>query len=418
MAHTPEPNWSAGSYISSISKRNDKAALVRRSVTRLSEAEAIHRLWTWATWARPDQTPPDGDWSCWLFLGGRGAGKTRAGAEWLRSQVQSGAKRVALVGPTFADVREVMISGPSGLLNIGPPKERPRYESSRHRLVWPGGAEGYAFSAEDPDGLRGPQFESAWCDEFAAWTRPQHTLDMLRFGLRLGDRPRMAITTTPRPIPALKALIAAPGVVMTHAATRANAANLAGGFVDALQAQYGASHLARQELDGVLIEDPEGALWTRRMIEQALNAEPLEPERIVVAVDPPASAGTGDECGIVAAGASGSAIACRGIILADASLRAGPEAWARRVAETFEAHDADLVVAEANQGGDMVRAVLQAAVPDLPVRLVHASRGKRARAEPVAALYAAGRIQLGWAPLSRRSLRVSRGAGTAATRSR
>jgi phage terminase large subunit-like protein len=286
-----------------------------------------------------------------------------------------------------------MISGPSGLLNIGLPSERPKYEASRHRLIWPCGAEGYAFSAEDPDGLRGPQFEMAWCDEFAAWAKPQSTLDMLRFGLRLGDRPRMAITTTPRPIPALKALIAAPGVVMTHAATKANAVNLADGFVDALQAQYGASHLSRQELDGVLIEDPEGALWTRRLIEQALNAEVLEPERIVVAVDPPASAGTGDECGIVAAGASGSGIACRGVILADASLRAGPEAWARRVAETFEAHDADRVVAEANQGGDMVRAVLQAAAPDLPVRLVHASRGKRARAEPVAALYAAGRIQ-------------------------
>ncbi|CAM9965951.1 unnamed protein product [Chrysoparadoxa australica] len=358
----------------------------------MSETIINERMSDWSIWAGPGQEPPDGDWSCWLFLGGRGAGKTRAGAEWLRTQIEAGARRVALVGPTFSDVREVMISGPSGLLNIGAPARRPKYEASRHRLVWPCGAEGYAFSAEDPDALRGPQFEAAWCDEFAAWAKPQATLDMLRFGLRLGDAPRMAITTTPRPIEALKTLIKAPGTVMTHAGTAANEDHLADGFVDSLKAQYGASHLARQELDGVLIEDPVGALWTRRMIEQALELEGCEPERIVIAVDPPASAGTGDECGIIAAGASGTGPACRGVILADASLRAGPEAWARRVAETFDAFDADQVVAEANQGGDMVRAVLQAAAPGLPVRLVHASRGKRARAEPVAALYSGGRI--------------------------
>lgn len=355
----------------------------------------MERLYRWSSWARPDQIPPEGDWSCWLFLGGRGAGKTRAGAEWLRSQVEAGARRVALVGPAFADVREVMLAGPSGLLNIGRPDHRPRYEVSRRRLVWPNGAEGYAFSSEDPDGLRGPQFDAAWCDEFAAWTRPQETLDMLRFGLRLGDKPRMAVTTTPRPISALKRLVASPGVVVTHASTRANARYLADGFIATLQAQYGASRLARQEMDGVLIEDPEGALWTRAMIEQALGVERPEPERIVVAVDPPAGAGAGDECGIIAAGAAGTGAACRGVILADASLHAGPEAWAQKVAQTFETFDADHVVAEANQGGDMVRAVLQAAAPDLPVRLVHASRGKRARAEPVAALYSAGRIAHG-----------------------
>lgn len=358
----------------------------------MSEATVDARMGNWSIWAGPAQRPPDGDWSCWLFLGGRGAGKTRAGAEWLRLQVEAGARRVALIGPTFSDVREVMISGPSGLLNIGAPARRPVYESSRHRLVWPCGAEGYAFSAEDPDSLRGPQFEAAWCDEFAAWAKPQATLDMLRFGLRLGDNPRMAITTTPRPIEALKALIKAPGTVMTHAGTEANKGNLADGFVEGLKAQYGASHLARQELDGILIEDPVGALWTRRLLEQALERKPAEPERIVIAVDPPASAGTGDECGIIAAGASGSGPATRGVILADYSVRTGPEAWARKVAEAFEAHEADQVVAEANQGGDMVRAVLQAAAPGLPIRLVHASRGKRARAEPIAALYSAGRI--------------------------
>ncbi len=393
----PEPSWNAVSSISStLSSSNMDAAIAREKILRslrgMTEATVQARLHQWTSWARPEQVPPESDWSCWLFLGGRGAGKTRAGAEWLRGQVEAGARRVALVGPAFADVREVMLAGPSGLLNIGRPDHRPRYEVSRHRLVWPNGAEGYAFSSEDPDGLRGPQFDAAWCDEFAAWTRPQETLDMLRFGLRLGDKPRMAVTTTPRPIPALKRLVASPGVVVTHATTLENKRYLADGFVENLQAQYGASRLARQELDGVLIEDPDGALWTRAMIEQALNTDLIAAERIVVAVDPPAGAGAGDECGIIAAGAAGNGSLCRGVILADASLRAGPEAWARKVAETYEAFDADHIVAEANQGGDMVRAVLQAAAPGLPVRLVRASRGKRARAEPVAALYSAGRI--------------------------
>ena len=334
--------------------------------------------------------PPAGDWRIWLFLGGRGAGKTRAGAEWVRARVAAGARRIALVGPAFQDVREVMLGGPSGLLSVGYPHERPAYQASRRRVVWPDGAVGYAFSAEDPDGLRGPQFDAAWADEFAAWARPQETLDMLRLGLRLGADPRLVITTTPRAIPAVKALIGAPGVAMTRLATGENRANLAPGFVEAMEAQYAGSHLARQELDGVLVEDPEGALWTRALIEQALRADRPEPDRIVVAVDPPAGDGSGDACGIIVAGAAGMGRTARALVLADWSLHAGPEAWAARVAQAFEAYDADSVVAEANQGGDMVRAVLQAASRDLPVRLVRASRGKRARAEPAAALYAAG----------------------------
>jgi len=353
----------------------------------------MDRLQDWSQWSRPDQTPPDGDWLVWLFLGGRGAGKTRAGAEWVRAQIAAGRQRIALVGPAFADVREVMLGGPSGLLNIGLEKERPVYQASRRRIVWPGGAVGYAFSSEDPDGLRGPQFDAAWADEFAAWARPQETLDMLRLGLRLGTRPRLAVTTTPRPLAALRTLLAAPGVAVSRASSDANRAFLAPGFIEAMRAQYGASRLARQELDGVLTEDPEGALWTRALIEAALNAGPVQAERVVVAVDPPAGSGEGDECGVIAAGAQGRGPLTRAVVLADASLRARPEDWARRVAETAETHDADTVVAEANQGGDMVRAVLQACAPALPVRLVHASRGKRTRAEPAAALYAAGRVR-------------------------
>lgn len=349
-------------------------------------------LYDWRQWAHGKQTAPPGDWRIWMFLGGRGAGKTRAGAEWVRAQVAAGARRIALVGPAFQDVREVMLGGPSGLMNLGYPHERPAYEVSRRRVVWPGGAVGYAFSAEDPDGLRGPQFDAAWADEFAAWTRPQETLDMLRLGLRLGADPRLVITTTPRAIPAVKNLIGAPGVALTRYATVENRHNLAPGFIEAMEAQYAGSHLFRQELEGMLVDDPEGAVWTRALIEQALRLEAPEPERIVVAVDPPAGDGSGDACGIIVAGAAGTGRTSRAVILADASLHARPEAWAARVAETFEAHDADSVVAEANQGGDMVRAVLQAAARDLPVRLVRASRGKRARAEPAAALYAAGRV--------------------------
>ena len=342
----------------------------------------------------PAQLPPTGDWLIWLFLGGRGAGKTRAGAEWVRAQVKAGVRRIALVGPTFNDVREVMIDGPSGLARIGIESERPRYEVSRKRLVWPNGAEGFAFSAEDPDGLRGPQFEIGWGDEFAAWAEPQKTLDTLRMGLRLGDQPRLMLSTTPRPIPALKALMKADGVVATHQPTSQNAANLAPGFLAAMQAAYGGSALGRQEIEGVLIDDPAGALWRRTDIEAAIIAKPPELDRIIVAVDPPATGGArSDECGIVIAGAAGEGASRRAYVLADRSFGpAMPADWARVVAESFAAFEADGLVAEANQGGEMVRSVLQAASSGLPVRLVHASRGKHVRAEPVAALYSAGRV--------------------------
>jgi phage terminase large subunit-like protein len=356
---------------------------------------ANEKLHDWAYWAQPGQVPPEDEWSIWLFLGGRGAGKTRAGAEWIRAQIAGGCRRVALIAPTLNDAREVMINGPSGLRNIGKEAERPVYESSRRRLVWPNGAEGFAFSAEDPDSLRGPQFFAAWGDEFAAWSHPQATLDTLLMGLRLGDKPRLALTTTPRPIPAVKSLVKRPGVVVTHAGTIENRANLAVTFLPAMQAAYGGSLLGRQELDGLLIDDPQGALWTRKDIENACCPGPVDPQRIVVAVDPPATGhDRSDECGIVVAGASGEGSDRTATILADRSFGpAKPSAWAEAVAAAFEGFEADCVVAECNQGGDMVAAVLRAARPGLPVKLVRASRGKRARAEPVAALYAAGRVR-------------------------
>jgi len=338
--------------------------------------------------------PPTTDWLIWLFLGGRGAGKTRAGAEWIREQIENGFGRIALIGPTFSDVREVMIEGVSGLLSIGPLAERPRYEVSRKRLVWDNGAIGYAFSAEDVDGLRGPQFDCAWGDEFAAWSDPQNGLDTLRMGLRLGEKPQLMLTTTPRPIKALKALITHDQVAVTHQPTSQNKDNLAPGFIAAMQAAYGQSTLGRQELDGVLIDDPPGALWTRSQIEAACVNTLPELERIIIAIDPPATGKpTADECGLVVAGSTGQGIQARAYILADLSFGpAMPSDWAQAVATAFEAYQADSVIAEANQGGDMVRSVLMAAHCTLPVRLVHATRGKHIRAEPVAALYAAGRV--------------------------
>lgn len=367
----------------------------REFLDSLTKPETAVLKHDWPFWAHSGQLPPDGDWNIWLFMGGRGAGKTRAGAEWIRAQVASGCRRIGLVAPTLNDAREVMIGGPSGLARIGLEEERPRFESSRRRLIWPNGAEGYVFSAEDPDSLRGPQFDTAWADEFAAWSYPQATLDTLRMGLRLGTEPRLVITTTPRPIPALKTLAGQANVAITHAQTEKNAGNLAAGFVAAMQASYGGSLLGRQELDGILIEDPDGALWTRKDIENACGGEAADPHRIIVAVDPPATGQVhADECGIIVAGASGEGRDRTAIILADRSFGpAKPAAWADAVAATYDGFEADCVVAESNQGGDMVAAVLKAARPGLPVKLVHASRGKRTRAEPVAALYAAGRVK-------------------------
>jgi phage terminase large subunit-like protein len=328
-----------------------------------------------------------------VLLGGRGAGKTRAGAEWVRAQILSGArKRIALVAPTLHDAREVMIAGPSGLLNLGEP--RPRYEPARRRLLWPNGAVGLVFSAEDPDSLRGPQFDAAWADEFCAWAHPGETLAALRLGLRLGPAPQLAVTTTPRPLPALKALIAEPTTALTRAGTIANARNLSPGFLAAIEALWGGTRFGRQEIDGEIVEDHEGALWSRALLEEVrIRSHDPCPE-IIVAVDPPAGIGArADSCGIVAAGAAGEGAARRAVVLADASVQGlSPAAWAARAARLAESLGAARIVAEANDGGEMVREVLSLAAPDLAVRLVRASKGKRARAEPIAALYEQGRV--------------------------
>ncbi len=347
----------------------------------------------WRFWARAEQLPPEGAWRRWVFMGGRGAGKTRAGAEWVAKAALSGrASRIALVGPTFHDVREVMIEGASGIRGVH--AARPSFEASRKRLSWPNGAQAFAFSAEDPESLRGPQFDAAWCDELCFWAYPDETLSTLEHALRLGDRPQMLVTTTPRPIGALKRLLCARDTAVTRAATWDNRHNVSRDFIEALNERWAGSARHRQELLGELIEDAEGALWRRADLERLRRKPEGSFDRIVVAVDPPASAGSGaDACGIIAAGSRGDGRERIAVVLADATMQgAPPQAWAERAASLAHAVGADAIVAEANNGGEMVRTVLHAAAPEMYVRLVRASDGKRARAEPIAALYAQGRV--------------------------
>ena len=347
----------------------------------------------WSYSRRPDQTPPDGDWTTWLVLGGRGAGKTRTGAEWVAEQVRCGARRVALVGETFQDAREVMVDGESGLLAVCW-DARPTYEASRHRLVWPCGAEARVFSAEDPDGLRGYQHDAAWSDEIAKWRRAEDAWSNLQLGLRLGERPRQVVTTTPRPMVLLKQLMAADTTHLTRATTYDNKGALPEAFLTEIARAYEGTRLGRQELMGELVEDRAGALWSWDQVEACRVDAAPRLSRVVVAVDPPVTTGAdADACGIVVAGLSGEGEAQCAYVIEDASVQGlSPSGWAARVAEIFDRHGADRVIAEANQGGEMVRSVLCGAREHLPVRLVSATRGKTVRAEPVAALYERGLV--------------------------
>jgi phage terminase large subunit-like protein len=352
----------------------------------------------------PHQLPPeDADWRTWVILGGRGAGKTRAGAEWVRSMVEGErprdpgrARRVALVGETIDQAREVMVFGESGILACSPPDRRPEWEATRKRLVWPNGAVAQVFSAHDPDSLRGPQFDAAWADELAKWKQAEAAWTMLQFALRLGDNPQQVVTTTPRGVKVLKELLAQPSTRTTRAQTEANRAYLPVSFLKEVYGRFGGTRLGRQELDGELVEDIDGALWAGPILAAArIDAAP-ELDRIVVAVDPPAT-GTSrsDECGIVVAGVvmSGDPSAWRAVVLEDASVRgAGPAQWAEAAIRARDRHGAQRVIAEVNQGGDMVESLLRQVDPLVPFRAVRAAQGKSTRAEPVAALYEQGRV--------------------------
>ena len=349
--------------------------------------------WHWPFWARPDQIAPQGEWDIWLALAGRGWGKTRAGAEWVRQEVESGkAKRIALIAETAADARDVMTEGPSGILAVHPEATRPEYEPSKRRLTWPNGATATLFNATEPDQLRGPQFDLAWCDELAKWRYARETWDQLQFGLRLGDHPRVMVTTTPRPIELVKAILAGQEgkVTVTRGKTMDNAANLAAPFMAKIKARYEGTRLGRQELDAEVLGDLPGALWSMATLDAYRLPSQPDLKRIVVAVDPAVSdTEQSDEHGIIVAGIDEDG---RGIVLEDASMKGGPAEWSRRVVSLYRSWGADAVVVERNQGGDMVAHTIRTAGATVNIREVTASRGKHIRAEPIAALYEQGRV--------------------------
>lgn len=374
-------------------------------LAKLTDAEAYELLRDWSLWARPDQIAPQSDWSTWLILAGRGWGKTRTGSEWTRSQAcgstplgKSRKGRFAIIAETAADARDVMIEGDSGILRCHHKDFRPVYEPSKRRLTWPNGAWATIFNATEPDQLRGPQHDGAWCDELAKWRYAQETYDNLMFGMRLGTLPQKIVTTTPRPIPIIKALLNDPTTVVTRGTTFDNRSNLAGKFLEQVQAKYEGTRLGRQELDGEILDDIPGALWTRDMIDRnrVKAGEKLpEMQRIVVAIDPAAKGKESAddelaETGIVVAGIG---VDGKGYVLADATCSLPPNGWARKAIAAFDLHGADRLVAEVNNGGDMVEQVLRTIRPTLSYTAVTASRGKVTRAEPIAALYEQDRIR-------------------------
>lgn len=364
----------------------------------LSEAEAADVLHDWrGIWARPNQLAPAGNWAIWLILTGRGWGKTRTGAEWVREQVEMGrARRVAIVGETAADSRDVMVEGESGILAVSHPLFRPRYEPSKRRLTWPNGAIATTYSADDPEQLRGPQHDLGWCDEMAKWRRME-TWDNFLLGLRLGLDPRALVTTTPRPIPALKGMIKDTNVVVTRGTTYENLRNLSPTFQRQVVARYEGTRLGRQELQGEVLEFMPGALWTSQRIEELRVQAPPSLSRIVVAIDPAVTAEEdSDETGIVVAGVG--YCSClgmeeeHGFVLGDLSGRYSPDAWARRAIGAYSEAQADRIIGEVNNGGEMVEYTLRTVDRSVSYQAVHASRGKQARAEPIAALYEQGKV--------------------------
>jgi predicted phage terminase large subunit-like protein len=350
--------------------------------------EALQGARPWEELARPAQLPPPGDWRIWLLLGGRGSGKTRAAGEFIRSRVEAGrVQRIAIVARTSADLRDVIVEGPAGLLAIASSFSRPLYEPSKRRLTWPNGATALLISGEEPDLLRGPQFDLAWCDELAAWDRGEETWDNLMLGLRLGADPRVVITTTPRPIPLIRGLVSRDGedVRLTRMSTYENLPNLAPAFAEQIVSRYANTWIGRQELNAEILEDRPGALWSRQLLDETRVERAPDLVRIVVGVDPAVTATSkSDSTGIVVAGLG---VDEHFYVLEDASVQATPDQWARVAIAAYMRHRADRIIAEVNNGGDLVELVLRTVNSTVPFEAVHASRGKIARAEPVSALF-------------------------------
>ena len=364
----------------------------RQWITRLGPRHKLQLFRHWRFWARPEQRLPPGDWLLWLILAGRGAGKTRAGAEAVREWVKTN-RLVNLIGATRDDARDIMVLGESGILACCEDWERPDYRRSAARLDWPNGATSLIFSAEEPDRLRGKQHMKLWCDELAAWRRPE-AFEQAMLGLRLGPHPQAIITTTPRPTKIIKGLIAERNTIVTRGTTFDNAGHLAEHFLDRIAARYEGLAIGRQELYAEILEETPGALWTRALIDRcriAPDAAPGDYAEIVVGVDPPATTGArADECGVIVAARTAAGAL---YVLADLSSQGEtPAGWADRVVSAYRAWRANRVVAEVNNGGAMVADVLRQSDPNLPVRSVTATRGKFLRAEPIATAYERGLV--------------------------
>lgn len=371
-------------------RQNRYSEKIHRAAIEEAKQRIAEKRYNWTKYARPKQLPPSGDWAYWLILAGRGFGKTRTGAETIRAWVDGGTYgRIHLIGPTAADVRDVMVEGESGLLAISPPKNRPEYEPSKRRLTWPNGASATVFSAEEPERLRGPQCEAMWCDEPASWRYPE-TWDMAVLGMRLGRHPRAVITGTPKPVKLIRELMRNPRCVVTRGSTYENLDNLAPTFRAQILSQYEGTRLGRQELYAEILEDAEGALWKRSELEAHRVTEYPTITRIVVAIDPAISSHSeSNETGIVVCGLG---VDGHGYTLDDETLKASPDGWASQAVSAYYKFKADRIVYEDNQGGEMVASTIRTVDSSVPLKAVHASRGKQARAEPVAALYEQGRV--------------------------
>lgn len=374
----------------------------------LAEIDPDSLIWDWSVWARPEQiAPPGTDWNIWLVMAGRGFGKTRLAAEWVREQAKyttTGQRRFALVARTAADVRDVIVEGESGIVNITPPSERPLYEPSKRRLTWPNGNTATLFTADEPDGLRGPQFTHAWGDEIAAWRQTPDAagmtaFDNLRVGTRLGSNPQMVVTTTPKRVPLLYKLIEESrtdkgNVIITKGSTMDNAGNLSGSYLDTITGVYEGTALARQELYGEMLEDLEGSLWNEEMVEEARHAMyPFSTPLRVIGVDPSVAENPRDECGIVvvASTADHDLYKREAWVLEDASIHGSPDTWARKVVEMARKWGCP-VVAEVNQGGALVKNAILSIDPSIKVLEVHSKHGKQLRAEPIVLAYEQRRV--------------------------
>ena len=363
--------------------------------------------WDWSFWGRPEQQRPEGDdWNIWLYLAGRGAGKTRTAAEWIREEAKytnKGQIRFALVARTAADVRDVIVEGESGIINVTPPSERPLYEPSKRRLTWPNGNTATCFTADEPDSLRGPQFTHAWGDEVAAWRQTPDAagmtaFDNLRVGTRLGSNPKIVVTTTPKRVPLLYALMAEAEktgkVIITRGSTMDNQGNLSNAYLDAIKGVYEGTRLAQQELYGEMLSDVEGALWTPDLIDRNRESQlPMGTPLRVVAVDPSVAENPRDECGIVVCASTGERDLYKrnSWVLEDATVHGSPDVWANKVVQMARKWGCP-VVAEVNQGGALVRNAINTIDPSIKVLEVHSKYGKALRAEPITLAYEQGRV--------------------------